>query len=94
MFRNPFNRSYPCLSQGTIIRILYRNSYLDFNVKETKPSSYITSLDTDIEVDFEKPLNYIEPLPPQKKEHKKEFKPKKEGFVSFSGKGNKLEQFN
>ena len=69
-------RSYPSLSQGTIIRILYRNCYLDFNVKETKPSNYITSLDTDIEVDFEKPLNYIEPPPPPKKEPKKEFKPK------------------
>ena len=60
-------RSYPCLSQGTIIRILYRKGYLDFNVKETKPSNYITALDTDIEVDFEKPLNYIEPPPPKER---------------------------
>ena len=54
-------RSYPCLSQGNIIRIIYRKEFIDFNVKETKPNNFITTLDTDIEVDFEKPLNYVEP---------------------------------
>jgi ubiquitin fusion degradation protein 1 len=88
-------RSYPCLSQGSVIRIIYGREYIDFNVKETKPSNYITTLDTDIEVDFEKPLNYVEPppkkeyKPPIKKEYNSTDK-KDEGFVPFSGKSNKL----
>ena len=83
-------RSYPCLSQGSTIRILHGKGFLDFNIKETKPSYYITTLDTDIEVDFKKPLNYVEPPPkvPPKKEEKP--KPEQQGFVPFSGKGNKL----
>lgn len=83
-------RSYPCLSEGSVIRILYRKGFIDFNVKETKPSNFITALDTDIEVDFEKPLNYVEPpKPPPKKEYKPPPK-QNNGFVAFSGKGNKL----
>ena len=58
---------------GSVIRIIYGRDYIDFNVKETKPSHYITALETDIEVDFEKPLNYEEPPPPPPK---KEYKPK------------------
>jgi ubiquitin fusion degradation protein 1 len=84
-------RSYPCLSRGSVIRILYGRDYIDFNVKETKPSYYITALDTDIEVDFEKPLNYVEPPPPPPKKEFKPPSPKKDNsFVSFSGKGNRL----
>ena len=84
-------RSYPCLSQGSVIRILYGRDYMDFNVKETKPSYYITSLETDIEVDFEKPLNYVEPPPPPPKKEYKPPSPKKDnGFVPFGGKGNRL----
>ena len=83
-------RSYPCLSQGSVIRIIYGRDYIDFNVKETKPSHYITALETDIEVDFEKPLNYEEPPPPPPKKEYKPKPPKNQGFVPFSGKGNKL----
>ena len=85
-----FVRSYPCLSQGSVIRIIYGRNYIDFNVKQTKPSHYITALETDIEVDFEKPLNYEEPPPPPPKKEYKPKPPKKQGFVPFSGKGNKL----
>ena len=37
------------------IRILHGKGFLDFNIKETKPSHYIT-LDTDIEVDFQETI--------------------------------------
>ena len=82
-------RSYPCLAEGSVIRIIYGKNFLDFNVKQTKPEKYISCLETEIEVDFEKPLNYVEPPKPKEKK-KKEYVPKKEGFVPFSGKGNRL----
>ena len=84
--------NYQCLSEDSIIRILYRNSYLDFNVKKVEPEVHVSTLDTDIEVDFEKPINYVEPPPKPKA---KPYNPKppgqnKSSFVPFSGKSNKL----
>lgn len=83
-------RSYPCLAEGSIIRIINGKEFIDFNVKETKPEKYISALETDIEVDFKKPLNFVEPPPKPKPKAPLKPKPLNKGFVPFGGKGNKL----
>jgi ubiquitin fusion degradation protein 1 len=84
-------KNYNCLSQDSTIRILYLKGFIDFNVKKVEPEIHVSTIDTDLEVDFEKPLNYIEPPPPPEK---KPYNPKplndKKEFVPFSGKGNRL----
>ena len=82
--------NYQSLSENSVIRILYRESYLDFNVKKVEPEEHVSTLDTDIEVDFEKPLNYVEPPPKPKSKPFNPKPPQNKGFVPFSGKGNKL----
>ncbi|MBT7452191.1 MAG: hypothetical protein HN793_15240 [Rhodospirillaceae bacterium] len=89
-------KNYNCLSQDSMIRVLYLDRYLDFNIKKVEPEIHVSTIDTDIKVDFEKPLNYVEPTPPPKPE-KKKFDPKPKSkndsskeFVPFSGKGNRL----
>ena len=92
-------KNYQCLSKDSIIRVLYKNGYLDFNVKKVEPVDHICTVDTDIEVEFEKPINYIEPIPdmpdipmpdiPMPDIHIPDI-PMPNIFVPFSGKGNKL----
>ena len=89
-------KNYQCLSKDSIIRVLYKNGYLDFNVKKVEPVDHICTVDTDIEVEFEKPINYIEPIPDipipdipiQDIPMPDIIDPNI--FVPFSGKGNKL----
>ncbi len=84
-------KNYNCLSQGSVIRILYLDKFIDFNVKKTNPEIHVSTIDTDIEVDFEKPLNYVEPMPPpEKKPYNPKPKNDKKEFVPFSGKSNRL----
>ena len=86
--------NYNILTQGETIevKILDKSYYID--IIETKPDLSINICNTDIEVDFEKPLDYKEPPPPpppppppQKVKPKKE---EKKVFVPFSGKGRRL----
>ena len=87
-------KNYNCLSQDSMIRVLYLDRYLDFNIKKVEPEIHVSTIDTDIEVDFEKPLNYVEPPPPpEKKKFDPKPKPKSDNpkeFVPFSGKSNRL----
>lgn len=84
-------KNYNCLSQDSMIRVLYLDTYLDFNVTKVEPEIHVSTIDTDIEVDFEKPLNYVEPPPTEKPNLNPE--PDKDNpkeFVPFSGKSNRL----
>ena len=63
------------------------------NIKEIRKdfSKFQKSLEKrNIEVDFEKPLNYVEPPPKPKPKPSNPKPPQNKGFVPFSGKGNKL----
>lgn len=58
-------RSYSALSKGDIIEITYNSLTFEFLVMETKPEGPgISIIDTDLEVDFETPVGYVEPPRP------------------------------
>lgn len=94
------NINYPTLTKGETISIEYNSEIYFIDIVETKPVESINILDSDINLDFDKPLDYVEPE--QKNEiveQKNEIvKPKVESyaknkcgvFVPFSGKGYTL----
>lgn len=59
-------RSYSCLTTGDTIMVPYNNKQYFINVVEAKPSSAVSIIETDCEVDFAPPLDYKEPEKPQK----------------------------
>ena len=56
-----FSEPYSSLTENSMIKIPYFDSFLKFNIIKTEPESNISILDTDLEVDFEKALDYVEP---------------------------------
>ena len=101
-FQKSLIENYSVLSQGDIIGLTYFENTLYFDILGTFPSSSIIVNNTDLEVDFEKPLDYKEPpvqeekIEPVKRELQKarqdneDQKELNKGFVAFSGKGNRL----
>jgi len=67
---------YTCLMKDQTLSIPYDHTNIYFNVVNCEPEDLISIIDTDIEVDFAKPLDYVEPKPV-----KKEFK---KGNLNFS----------
>lgn len=57
-------RNYSCLTTGDCIMVPYNNKKYYIDVIETKPSSAISIIETDCEVDFTLPLDYKEPARP------------------------------
>lgn len=57
-------RSYTCLTTGDTVLVSYNNTKYYINVIETKPSSAVSIVETDCEVDFAPPLDYKEPEKP------------------------------
>ena len=62
---------YTCLMKDQTLSIPYDHTNIYFNVVNCEPEDLISIIDTDIEVDFAKPLDYVEPKP-VKKEFKKD----------------------
>ncbi|XP_073011764.1 uncharacterized protein [Typha latifolia] len=58
-------RNYSCLTTGDSIMVAYNNKKYYIDIVETKPSSAISIIETDCEVDFAPPLDYKEPERPQ-----------------------------
>ncbi|KAI0797602.1 ubiquitin fusion degradation protein UFD1-domain-containing protein [Abortiporus biennis] len=59
-------RHFSAITQGDVISISYNSIILSFLVMETKPGGEgISLLDTDLEVDFEAPVGYVEPERPK-----------------------------
>uniref|UniRef100_A0A1J3IUN6 Ubiquitin fusion degradation protein 1-like protein n=1 Tax=Noccaea caerulescens TaxID=107243 RepID=A0A1J3IUN6_NOCCA len=94
-------RSYSCLTTGDTIMVPYNNKKYFINVVEAKPSSAVSIIETDCEVDFAPPLDYKEPeklpkLTPSKKrplevEEEEEEANKVPKFTPFTGSGKRLD---
>ena len=61
-----FSEQYSSLSEDTTIQIPYFDKFIKLNIIKTEPQSNISIIDTDLTVNFEKSLDYVEP-PPLKK---------------------------
>lgn len=57
---------YSCLTLNQTISIPYFETNIYFNILEIEPEDTISIIDTDLEVDFDKPLDYVEPPPKPK----------------------------
>lgn len=89
-------RNYSCLTVGDTIVIPYNNKNYHVNIVEAKPSDAVSIIETDCEVDFAPPLDYVEPVKPAlvpSVKAAKEEEPTKEDpeFVSFTGVGRRLD---
>jgi len=58
-------RNYSCLTTGDTIMVAYNNKKYYIDIVEAKPSSAISIIETDCEVDFAPPLDYKEPEKPK-----------------------------
>lgn len=58
-------RNFSCLTTGDSIMVAYNNKKYYIDIVETKPSSAISIIETDCEVDFAPPLDYKEPERPK-----------------------------
>lgn len=52
------------MTTGDTIMVPYNNKKYYINIVEAKPSSAISIIETDCEVDFAPPLDYVEPEKP------------------------------
>ena len=81
------NKHYPVLQKGSTILIHQDGNDFYINIKDTFPEEIISTVDTDLVVEFAQPLDYVEPLPPSVIENM----PMPRGhFVPFAGKGYRL----
>lgn len=92
-------RSFSCLTTGDSIMVAYNNKKYYIDIVETKPSSAISIIETDCEVDFAPPLDYKEPervqpsvppskMPAQAPAAEPEPEPR---FSPFTGSGRRLD---
>lgn len=89
-------KNYTHIKENDIIKLNYEGELMEFDIIETKPKGIVDLNETNVEVDFEKSHDYIEPKPKKSVESSLKFnlnsesKEEKKGFVAFSGKGNVL----
>ncbi|ESQ51402.1 hypothetical protein EUTSA_v10016960mg [Eutrema salsugineum] len=93
-------RSYSCLTTGDTIMVPYNNKKYFIDVIEAKPSSAVSIIETDCEVEFAPPLDYKEPEKPQiltpsnkrsRKVEEEEPTSKVPKFTPFTGSGKRLD---
>lgn len=94
-------RSYSCLTTGDTIMVAYNNKKFYIDIVETKPSSAISIIETDCEVDFAPPLDYQEPEKPSKASISKKRPPEDQAeeetankvpkFSAFTGSSKRLD---
>lgn len=58
-------RNFSCLTVGDQITINYNNRQYFIDIVEAKPRAAISVIETDCEVDFAPPLDYVEPTRPE-----------------------------
>lgn len=92
-------RNFSCLTTGDSIMVAYNNKKYYIDIVETKPSSAISIIETDCEVDFAPPLDYKEPERPQQPSmapnrapaQVPEPEPEEPRFSPFTGSGRRLD---
>ncbi len=87
---NYLKKCYPVLSAGTTILIQKEDKEYYINITETVPTAIISTLDTDLEVEFKEPLDYVEPPPPPPPSIVEHMPMPMNRFVPFAGKGYRL----
>ena len=78
---------YPVVSQGQTIEIYYEEIKYLIDIVETKPDGSISIINTDINIDFEEPLDYVEPI---REPIQEPIQTIAQHFVPFAGQGNRL----
>ena len=53
-------RNYACLTKGETIQVTFNQKEYFINILECKPADAISTIETDMEVDFAPPLDYEE----------------------------------
>lgn len=91
-------RNFSCLTTGDSIMVAYNNKKYYIDIIESKPSSAISIIETDCEVDFAPPLDYKEPerpvssIPSSKAAAEDQAAPVEEPkFNPFTGSGRRLD---
>ena len=61
------SKDYPVITQGQTIAINYTdlNRVFRIDIVETKPAEVISIVNTDLNVDFDEPIDYVPPTPVQ-----------------------------
>ncbi|DBA92551.1 hypothetical protein WJX77_011470 [Trebouxia sp. C0004] len=93
-------RNFSCLTVGDQITINYNNRQYFIDIVEAKPQPAISVIETDCEVDFAPPLDYVEPTRQEPApapvaeptpESTSEPEPAEPSFVPFRGSGMRLD---
>ena len=87
---NYLKKCYPVLRAGSTILIEDEGVEYYINIAETEPEIMISTIDTDLEVEFKEPLDYVEPPPPPPPSIVEDMVMPKNRFVPFAGKGYRL----
>ncbi|PRD24709.1 UNVERIFIED_CONTAM: Ufd1 [Trichonephila clavipes] len=74
-------RNFACLTTGDLIAIDYNDKIYEFLVLETKPQKAVSIIECDMNVEFDAPVGYKEPV----------HRPVTEEESAFRGKGNRLD---
>ncbi|KAM7263882.1 hypothetical protein ACFE04_001565 [Oxalis oulophora] len=90
-------RNFSCLTTNDSIMVAYNNKKYYIDIIETKPSHAITIIETDCEVDFAPPLDYVEPerpvaaVPAGKASQVEEVPVEEPKFNPFTGSARRLD---
>ncbi|CAL8129562.1 unnamed protein product [Orchesella dallaii] len=89
-------RNFACLTTGDMIAIRYNDRIYELRVLETRPGEAVSIIECDMDVEFAKPIDYIEPDIRPKKEEEPEEEHEMGGvcdssFIPFLGSGNRLD---
>tara|TARA_B100000795_G_scaffold110155_2_gene81331 strand:- start:1357 stop:2049 length:693 start_codon:yes stop_codon:yes gene_type:complete len=93
------SKDYPVVTKGQMIVLQYEEKTYNIDIVDTKPDDVIQIINTNLNVDFDKTLDYVEvpvvevpvvPLGMVRSVNLKKFSKHSNGLVPFSGKGNRL----
>ena len=97
VMENILSRDYQVLTEGHTIQLNYTdlNKVYEIDIVETKPTSTINIVDVNLEVDFDTPLDYVEPVKKEEKvrdisENVNDYSTMNYDMKRFPGKGYRL----
>ncbi len=57
-------RKFACLTKGDVIAVRYNEQVLEFLVMEVQPGNAVAIIECDMNVEFDAPEGYVEPIAP------------------------------